>query len=189
MFKIETERLVLREWKELDLEPFSSMNADPEVMRYFPAVLSKQESDDFAKEIQKRIDDQGYGLWAVELKSSSEFIGFVGLNSPKVNLPFNPCVEIGWRLTKAAWGNGYATEAAKACLAFAFDTLSLNEVLSFTSILNKPSVSVMKRLGMHNTKNNFQHPSVPDGNPLKEHVLFSICNEDWHSHRLRKPKV
>ena len=134
-----TERLILRQWKERDILPFFKLNSDPEVMKFFPSLLSQKESNEMATEIQRRINKNGWGFWAVEEKKSKAFIGFVGLNKPKTELPCSPCIEIGWRLTKKFWGNGYATEAGNASLKYAFSELSLKEVVSFTTVSNKRS--------------------------------------------------
>lgn len=126
----ETERLILRQWLPSDRAPFAELNADPEVMRYFPATLSREESDALADRAQAMIERHGWGFWAVEQKEDGDFIGFVGLNIPAVDLPFNPCVEVGWRLAQASWGQGYATEAARACLQVGFQQLYLAEIVS-----------------------------------------------------------
>lgn len=176
---LNTKRLRLRQWKDSDLAVFSKMNADPTVMKYFPATLSKRDSNALAKRLKDLISLQSWGFWAVEIKESGEFIGFTGLNKPTYDLPITPCVEIGWRLATQYWGKGYATEAATAILAFAFDTLKLLEVYSFTSVINQPSIAVMERLNMCNLKRNFQHPSVPENHELREHVLYSITAHQW----------
>lgn len=176
---METERLKLRQWIASDKQPFYELNSDLEVMKYFHKTLSKKESDLFIKIMKSKIAKNNWGFWAVELKSSNDFIGFVGLNSPAVKLPFSPCVEIGWRLSKKYWGNGYATEAAQVSLRYAFEQLSLDEVVSFTSVINSPSRAVMKRINMSNVSQNFDHPSVPKENKLKEHVLYKITKKAW----------
>ncbi|WP_415895135.1 GNAT family N-acetyltransferase [Neptuniibacter sp. PT34_22] len=175
-----TERLTLRSWREADSQPFfEQINSDPDVMGYFPSTLSREESDALATELQRRIDVNGWGLWAVEEKSSGQFIGFVGFNSPLIELPFTPCVEVGWRLSQAFWGKGYATEAAKKALEFAFVELGLDEVVSFTAVPNLRSQAVMTRLGLRDTGDNFNHPAVPSDSPLYEHVLFKITRDEW----------
>jgi RimJ/RimL family protein N-acetyltransferase len=176
-----TERLQLRQWKNNDLTTFSNMNADSDVMEFYPKILNKNESDAFAYKIQTIIKEKGWGFWAVELINEKKFIGFVGLHEPEPELPCSPCVEIGWRLAKQYWGNGYATEAAKASLKVAFETLNFDEVYSFTSVLNVKSQALMKRLNMSNTNNNFNHPSIPEDNPLREHILFKISQQHWKS--------
>ncbi|WP_415889229.1 GNAT family N-acetyltransferase [Neptuniibacter sp. SY11_33] len=177
---LSTERLILRSWRESDSQPFfEQINSDSDVMEYFPSTLSREESDVLAIELQRRIDVNGWGLWAVEEKASGQFIGFVGLNSPLIELPCSPCVEVGWRLSTAFWGKGYATEAAQKVLEFAFVELGLDEVVSFTAVPNLRSQAVMTRLGLRDTGNNFNHPAVPSESPLYEHVLFRITRDEW----------
>lgn len=178
---IATERLILRQWKESDLLPFFKINSDPKVMEFFPALLSRKESDEFVSEIQRRIDKNGWGLWAVEENKSKQFIGFVGLNQPKIELFFSPCIEVGWRLAKEYWGKGYATEAGKKALEYAFSVLSANEVVSFTAAINKRSEAVMRRLGMANSHSNFNHPAVPSQSQLYEHILYNISQKQWQA--------
>ena len=173
---IETKRLILRRFQDSDLAPFAQLNSNPEVMRYFPAPLSSKESDALAHEINRRIDANGYGFWAAERKEDGVFIGFVGLNKTRDNMPFPPSVEIGWRLDRPYWGNGYATEAAKASLKFAFETLKEPEVISFTAVPNKPSQQVMKRIGMKHEGEFFDHPALEDGHCLKSHIIYKISN-------------
>jgi ribosomal-protein-alanine N-acetyltransferase len=182
--ELETNRLLLRQWVENDLPIFAALNSDHEVMEYFPALLSIEESNEIAEKCKSLISERGWGFWAVELKSSGEFIGFVGLHIPKPNLPYSPCVEIGWRLIKKSWGNGYATEAGQEALDYAFNTLNLSEVVSFTTISNIRSRSVMKRLGFSNTHQNFEHPDIQKGHPLSEHVLYKISKQEWQKHGL-----
>lgn len=177
--ELETVRLLLRQWKENDFPLFSSLNADPIVMEYFPGTLSEEESNIEARIIQSLIAERGWGFWAVEEKVSKNFIGFVGLHTPELELPFSPCVEVGWRLAKEYWGKGYATEAANEALNYAFNKLCLEEVYSFTSVGNSRSRSVMERLRMLNTNQNFDHPGVPEGNAHREHVLYKITKTEW----------
>ncbi len=174
-----TTRLILRDWQESDRQPFYELNSDPKVMEFFPALLNRTQSDELAFEMQNRINKHGWGMWAVEERESKAFIGFVGLNQPKVDLPFNPCVEIGWRLARTHWRKGYATEAGRRALQYAFTELSLHQIVSFTSELNRRSEAVMKRLGMIHSKQNFQHPSVPIHSPLCTHILYAITRERW----------
>lgn len=174
---LETDRLQLRQWKDPDVTALAQMCADPEVMRYFPNVLSTSESNALAQKIRSKMEQKGWGWWAVSLKDDDRFMGFLGLNSPQYELPFTPCIEIGWRLAQPFWGKGYATEAGREVLAFAFHTLKLEEVVSFTAVLNHRSQRVMQRIGMNNTNQNFNHPLVPIGHPLEEHVLYSIKRE------------
>ena len=181
MIYIETERLILRQWKAEDKEPFAKLNADAEVMRYFPETLTKNESDAGVDRFYNSIEENGWGFWAVEIKSTQEFIGFVGINSPAVELPFTPCIEVGWRLAKQFWLKGYATEAAKASLDFAFHKLNLREVVSMTPTSNKPSWSVMLKIGMYDSGENFNYPGIKYDDPLLEHVLYKITSEEWLS--------
>jgi len=177
--KIKTCRLYLRQWQKTDLEPFSKMNSDRDVMEYFPKLLSKEESDAMASKCQSLIEERGWGIWAVSLKDSGTFIGFVGLHQPQYDFPFNPCIEIGWRLSKEFWSYGYATEAANAALKFAFEELKLNEVVSFTSKINKRSQLVMQRLKMKNTEKDFYHPAFEVTDPLSEYALYKITQKEW----------
>lgn len=170
---IETERLILREWSPADREPFARMNADPEVMRYFPKVLSRDESDAVADHIERKMKLYGFGLWAVDVPGVVSFAGFVGLSVPSFEAAFTPCVEIGWRLAREHQGRGYATEAARAALAFGFDRLRLDEVVSFTVPINAPSLRVMEKLEMtRDPADDFDHPALPVGHPLRRHVLY-----------------
>lgn len=172
----ETARLILRNWRAADLKPFARLNADPAVMEFFPKVLAEEESNVLAAKIKDRIDREGWGLWALERKDTGEFIGFTGLSVPVVDLPFMPCVEIGWRLAREHWGKGFATEAARDALRFAFDELKLAEVVAFTAAINMRSQAVMRRIGMNNTGSDFDHPNVPIGSVLRRHVLFKALN-------------
>lgn len=180
LIELETQRVLLRQWKEQDFSAFATLNSDPTVMEFFPNLLSREQSDVMAQKCQSLIANRGWGLWACELKTSGEFIGFVGLHQPESNLPCSPCTEIGWRLHKHCWGKGYATEAARAALRFGFEGIFLNEIVSFTTVTNVRSRSVMERLGMVNTHNNFKHPKIPKNHPLSEHVLYKMPKSDWH---------
>ena len=173
MIYIETSRLRLRDWQEADLEPFSQMNADEEVMKFFPKTLSKQESDAFAKAIIAEIKEFGYGLFAVEVKETNEFIGFIGFHRATFESDFTPCIEIGWRLKKEAWGRGYATEGAKACLQYGFEELGFDEIFSFTADINEPSKHVMRKIGLQFVEE-FNHPRVDEESPLLKHILYRI---------------
>jgi len=169
-----TERLLLRQWKDDDFEAFAKINADADVMAFYPSIQSSDESTNMARAFQGLISEKGWGFWAVERLEDHRFIGFVGLHEPTFELPVTPCVEIGWRLAKESWGCGYATEAAKAALEYAFDVLKLTEVYSFTSVGNARSRSVMEKIGMKNMNKNFDHPIIPEGHELSEHVLYKI---------------
>lgn len=187
---IKTDRLILRPWKEEDLDPFAALNADPKVMEYFPAMLSKPESDQLAERIKTKMDEKGWGLWAVSVPGIAEFIGFLGLNSvDQVSLPapFSPAVEVGWRIAFEHWGKGYATEGAKAALAYGFESLNLGEIVSFTALQNMRSRRVMERIGMHhNPKDDFEHPKLPEGHPLRKHVLYRLNQREWRTHKHQK---
>jgi RimJ/RimL family protein N-acetyltransferase len=179
---IETPRLRLRLWREDDLAPFAALNTDPEVMRFFEEPLSHERSDAWARAIAAVIEDQGWGLWALERRDTGEFIGFTGLQAPRHELPFNPCVEVGWRLARSAWGQGFATEAGRASLAHAFGPLELDEVVSMTAVTNLPSRRVMERLSMTRDEQvDFDHPAVSAGHPLQRHVLYRIGAEQWRA--------
>ena len=174
MAELRTERLLLRQWRDEDLAPFAALNADAEVMEHFPAPLTRAESDAFAASCRNRIAERGWGLWAVEVVGDGGFVGFVGLNEPRFDAHFTPAVEIGWRLARHAWGHGYAIEAARAVLAYSFDELALDEVVSFTSTTNVRSQRVMERLGMtHDPADDFDHPRVDDTR-LRRHVLYRL---------------
>lgn len=183
LITLETARMILRPWQEADLIPFAKINADKEVMRYYPATLSSDESNDFATRIQQRLEQNGWGFWALENKTNKQFMGFTGLNIPGYDLPCNPCIEIGWRLGRDYWGQGFATEAATACLDFAFESLNTQRIVAFTSVVNDKSRSVMERLGMKNIHQNFCHPIIPAGHELEEHVLYEVHKTDWHALR------
>ncbi len=177
---LQTPRLLLRQWREDDLVPFAALNRDPEVMRFFEEPLSRERSDAWARAIAAAIDDQGWGLWALERRDTGEFIGFTGLQVPRHPLPCLPCVEVGWRLARSAWGHGFATEAGRASLAHAFGPLALDEVVSLTAVPNTPSRRVMERLGMERDEHgDFDHPAVSPGHPLRRHVLYRINAERW----------
>jgi ribosomal-protein-alanine N-acetyltransferase len=178
---LKTQRLLLRQWQPSDLLPFQQMNADADVMQYFPKTLNKKESDELVDKAKALIEKNGWGFWALEVIETREFIGFTGLHSPSDELPFSPCIEVGWRLTKTHWKQGYATEAATAALDFAFQYLSVDNIVSFTTVGNKASRGVMNKLGMENTQQNFMHPAIPEHHPLREHVLYKLTKKQWHS--------
>lgn len=168
-----TARLRLRPWRESDFEPFAAMNADPAVMEHFPALQTREESDASARRAQARIEASGWGFWAVEVAGGEPFIGFTGLSVPAFEAHFTPCTEIGWRLAKSAWGHGYATEAARAALAFGFGELGLAEIVSFTATTNRRSMAVMERLGMRRD-GEFDHPRIAQDSPVRRHVLYRL---------------
>lgn len=181
IYELETERLKLRHWTESDKKPLARLNADERVMEFFPNTLSHQESDKLADKIICDLTQRGWGWWAVEVKDKYPFIGFVGIGIPSADLPFNPCVEVGWRLDYPYWGNGYATEAAQAAVALGFETLALEKIVSFTAVVNARSQSVMRKLGMTRAPQTFIHPSVPEGSNLQEHCLYELSIADWQT--------
>lgn len=169
----ESSRLGFRMWQESDKEIFAKMNGNKEVMRYFPKTLDSNESDNFIHRIQEHFNQYGYGLWAVEIKDTKEFIGSIGFLNASFEAEFTPCVEIGWRLDNKYWNNGYATEGAKVCLEYGFANLNLNTIYSFTAEINQPSQNVMEKIGLKKV-GQFMHPRVEDDSPLKPHVLYKI---------------
>ncbi len=172
---VRTDRLLLRTWRQEDLEPFAALNADPEVMECLPKLLDRQESDDLAARLRDQFETRGYGRWAVEVPGVAPFIGFVGLACVDFPAPFTPCVEIGWRLAREHWGKGYASEAARASIRFGFEKLGLEEIVSFTVPHNVRSRAVMERIGMtRSPEEDFDHPVLPAGHKLRRHVLYRI---------------
>ncbi|MDF2613956.1 MAG: family acetyltransferase [Clostridia bacterium] len=172
-YQFETLRLRFRQWEEEDKIPFARMNANIKVMEYFPSMLTSEQSDELITRISNHFKDHGYGLWAVELKETNEFIGFIGFLNATFESSFTPCIEIGWRIDDKFWNKGYATEGASACLEYGFNTLKMKEIYSFTSQLNKRSINVMKKIGLEE-KGVFYHPRIEEGNPLRLHVLYKI---------------
>ncbi len=174
---LKTSRLLLRPWRLSDRAPFAAMNADPRVMEHFPAPLSQNESDATIARIEAHLDQHGFGLWAVEILGVAPFAGFIGLSIPRFEAHFTPCVEIGWRLAADFWGSGYATEGAQAALVFGFADLGLKQIVSFTAPANARSRRVMEKLGMTRTaSDDFDHPLLPEGHPLRRHVLYRLEN-------------
>jgi ribosomal-protein-alanine N-acetyltransferase len=164
---------LLRGWREADTAPFAALNADREVMEHFPAPLTRAESDALIERAQAGLDERGWGLWCLEVDGAC--VGFVGLAVPRFEAHFTPCVEIGWRLARAAWGHGYATAAARLALAHGFDVVGLSEIVSFTATSNLRSQRVMQRLGMtHDPAEDFDHPRLAEGHPLRRHVLYRL---------------
>lgn len=176
----ETDRLILRNWVKSDINLFAQMNADPAVMEYFPATKTRQESEEILARAYAQIEQNGFGFWAAVHKDSNQLIGSIGLNHYNEDLPFCPCVEMGWRLHKSWWGKGYATEGANKCLEIGFNRLSLTEVFAFTAINNQRSRNVMTRVGMLDTRRNFQHPAVSAKSGLREQCLYRITQEQWN---------
>lgn len=175
MDDLRTSRLMLRRWRASDREPFARLNADPQVMVHFPDVLDRSASDRLADRMDAHFVEYGFGPWAVEVQASSTFVGFVGLAHVDFAAHFTPAVEILWRLGRDSWGHGYATEAARAVCAAAFEVLGIQEIVSFTVANNLRSRAVMARLGMtHDAGDDFDHPHLPDGHALRRHVLYRL---------------
>ncbi|GAA2794075.1 GNAT family N-acetyltransferase [Kribbella solani] len=184
MTELTTDRLLLRNWKESDREPYAALNADPAVMEHFPAPQTREQSDALIDRNRPAIDERGWGLWALEVRETGEFIGFTGLSVPSFEAAFMPAVEIGWRLAKGAWGNGYASEAARAALAYGFGPAGLDEIVSFTATPNLPSQRVMQRIGMtRDEAGDFDHPRIEVGHRLRRHVFYRISRSQWESTR------
>lgn len=183
-----TERLLLRRWRESDRSPFRALNADARVMEFLPAILRPEESDRLMENIERHFQEHGFGLFAAELCSTHTFIGFIGLAIPGFKVPFLPAVEIGWRLAADHWGQGLATEGAREVLRHAFEVLRLNSIVSFTVPANLRSRRVMGKLGMtHDPLDDFEHPHLPEGHPLRRHVLYRLDHEMWLQHWGRSP--
>jgi RimJ/RimL family protein N-acetyltransferase len=177
--QLRTARLLLRAWRETDRAPFAALNADPIVMEYFPDRLTRAESDQLIARIEAGFASSGYGLWALEVRATGEFVGFTGLAVPSFDAHFTPAFEVGWRLARSAWGKGYATEAALASIAFGFADAGLQEIVSFTSAVNVRSRAVMERIGMRNDPaDDFDHPGLEETDPLRRHVLYRISAAD-----------
>jgi RimJ/RimL family protein N-acetyltransferase len=189
---LRTDRLIMRRWRDADAGPFAAMNADPQVMEHFPALMTRAESDAAIRRIENHFDRRGFGIWALEIAATGEFIGFAGLNVPSFEVPgfardAGPPVEVGWRLARPAWGYGYASEAARAALAYGFGEVGLAEIISFTTTTNARSQAVMRRIGMtHDQADDFDHPELPVGSPLRRHVLWRMTAGRWRSLRNEK---
>lgn len=176
---IDTERLRLRRWTDADRPPFAALNADPVVMEFFPDVHDEAKSNDLVERTESCFAERDYGLWAVEIRSTETFAGFTGLAPAEFDAHFTPAVEVGWRLARAHWGHGYASEAALAALRDGFERLGLEEIVSFTAVGNTRSRRVMEKLGMHHDPaEDFDHPALPTGHPLERHVLYRITPAD-----------
>ena len=175
-----TERLRLRPWRNGDLEPFAALNADARVREFFPSLQTHQESAESMRYIDGHFRRHGFGLWAVEVIGAAPFIGFIGLSVPSFDAPFMPCVELGYRLAFEHWGRGYATEGARAAVTFGFTTVGLDEIVAMTAVGNERSRRVMERLGMtYNAADDFGHPNIVAGHPLRRHVLYRLTARDW----------
>ena len=179
-YSLKTPRLLLRQWQDADLAPFAALNCDPRVMEFFPRTLSLEETAAMVERIKDHFVEHGFGLYACERRDSGKFIGFVGLSVPKFSAHFTPCVEIGWRLAFDQWGMGFAPEAAGEVLRFAFEQHDLAEIVSMTAVVNRRSQRVMEKIGMQfDKKDDFLHPLVADGSPLKPHVLYRMKKSLW----------
>lgn len=179
---LETERLILREWKKSDHEKFARINHDPLIMEYFPRTLDAKDTDKLVERFQKHFKKYGYGFYALELKESGEFIGFVGINHVEIDVPFKPAVEIAWRLDYEYWGQGYATEAAQAVLRHAFSELGLKEVVAYTVFDNNRAIHIIEKLGMkRDPKGDFSYPKLPDDHPMSRHVLYRLKQKDFNA--------
>ncbi len=177
---LRTERLLLRRLCSNDIDAFAAMNADAEVMRYFPACLDRAETEALIGRMNRHFERYGFGWWAVETQDTAAFVGFVGLLVPAFHAHFTPCVEVGWRLVRRFWGQGYATEAGRASINFAFEQLEVDEVVSMAVAANEPSRRVMAKLGMNRrSEDDFGHPKIPFGHPLRHHVLYRLKRQDW----------
>jgi RimJ/RimL family protein N-acetyltransferase len=172
--RLQTERLIMRRWQESDKEPFAALNGDPETMQYFPSTLDRPASDALLARLEELFEEQGFGLWALEIADTGEFIGFTGLNPMPAGIPGAGGMEVGWRLARQAWHHGYATEAARAALGVAFEGIGLPEIWSMTSVQNEPSQAVMRRLGLTRYAY-FEHPRIPEGNPLRQSVVYRLA--------------
>jgi RimJ/RimL family protein N-acetyltransferase len=171
-----TDRLLLRRWQLSDRKPFAAMNRDPQVMQYFPALLTPIESNRMVDRVEAHFEQHGFGLWAAELRCNREFIGFIGLSLPNFDAPFMPAIEIGWRLAAAHWGRGLATEGARAVVCHAFAFLKIPALVSFTVPDNLRSLRVMEKIGMtRNPADDFDHPKLPAEHPLRRHVLYRLA--------------
>ncbi|MBX7115022.1 MAG: GNAT family N-acetyltransferase [Myxococcaceae bacterium] len=178
--QLRTERLLLRQWRPEDRAPFAALNADKRVREHFPSLLSNDKSDELAGKLEREIAERGYGFWAVEVPGVTPFAGFVGLSMPDFKAHFTPSVEIGWRLAWDHWGQGYATEAARAAVAFAFGKLQLPELVSYTVPANVRSRWVMEKLGFtRRAEEDFDHPALGEGHPMRRHVLYRLSREQW----------
>lgn len=172
---LRTERLLLRPWRDADLDPYAALNADPEVMRFMPALLTRGESARSMESIRAHFAEHGYGRWAVEIPGVAPFIGFVGLGWAPFEAHFTPACEVGFRLAAAHWRKGYATEASRAAIDHGFTRAGLDEIVSFTATINLPSQGVMKKLGLRrDPADDFDHPNLPSGHRLRRHVLFRL---------------
>ncbi|MCP9337090.1 GNAT family N-acetyltransferase [Pseudomonas xanthomarina] len=178
--ELETPRLLLRAWRDSDLDSLAELCADPLVMRYFPELLSRDDCAAAMARCRLHFARFGFGFWALELKSDERFVGLAGLSWSRLQLPFCPVVEIGWRLGHEFWGQGFAREAAEASLACGFDRLQLPEVVAYTAALNDRSQALMETLGMQRQPaGDFDHPNIAEGHPVRPQVLYRMTEKNW----------
>jgi len=170
--RLETKHLYLRQWKEEDFSPYAKLTSNSEVMKFFPKLLTLEQSNAAALKFQKLISTRGWGFWAVEEKSTGQFMGYAGLHAPSTPFPFSPCVEIAWRMEEHCWENGYVLESGKAIVKFAVEEASLEEIVYFSSIHNKRAESIVSALAFKKEKSTFSHPMVKEGDFLSEHYLY-----------------
>jgi ribosomal-protein-alanine N-acetyltransferase len=190
VFDLRSDRLLLRRWRPEDRAPFARINRDPAVMEYFPGLLSEEESNQMVGRIEAHFERHGFGLWAAEMRESAEFIGYIGLAIPRFEAAFTPCVEIGWRLGCAHWGKGPAMEGAQAVVRHAFQVLALPALVSFTVPANARSRRVMEKLGMtHDPADDFDHPLLGAGHPLRRHVLYRVSRVAWADRNPARPSA
>lgn len=177
-------RVLLRPWRDSDRAPFARLNADPAARLYFPTIATAEQSNLEADRIAEHFEREGFGLWALEIPGVTEFAGFVGLMRPSYEAHFTPCVEVGWRLLPDYWRRGYASEAAELALAYGFEVLGLDEIVSLTTVTNQPSRRVMDRIGLRrDPADDFDHPRIAEGHPLRPHVLYRLSRADWQQRK------
>ena len=185
-----TPRLLMRRWRPADLDALAALNADPEVLRFFPSLLTSAQSAQMIERIEAAFERDGFGLWALELRAGGELAGFAGLSSAQFTAHFTPAVEVGWRLARSHWGHGYATEAGHAALAFGFERAKLDEIVSFTATGNERSRAVMARLGLlHVEDGDFDHPLIAGARELRRHVLYRMTAGRWAARNERPLRV
>lgn len=183
--ELRTARLLLRGWRDEDREPFAAIGADPEAMRYYPSLLTFEQSSARLQAYRQEWADYGFGKWAVEIPEVAPFAGSIGLSELHFQASFTPCIEIGWRLARSCWGQGYATEGARAALQFAFEGLGLEQIVAFTTPVNSRSVRVMEKLGMRYA-GEFAHALLPPGHRLRRHVLYRLSGSEWRAENSRR---
>ncbi|MEM9385555.1 MAG: GNAT family N-acetyltransferase [Pseudomonadota bacterium] len=178
---LRTPRLLMRQWREEDRAVVIAMGENQQVMAHYPSTLTPEQSRAVWQRLFDGIAARGWGLWATERVDTGELVGFVGITPPRHRTPYDPCIEIGWRLLPAHWGQGFATEAAQGALRFGFEELALEEILAWTTLGNKRSQAVMERLGMARDRQTFEHPAIPAGSPLREHCVYRLRASRWRN--------